>query len=133
MAITEPTVSFHAVTSSASTAVKSTARLSTGVYTSCTHTASSGTAHPTSGAADCVVTNLLDNYQLQSVISKATTAISTSEGLVGVTPVAGLGQTWKLSALSVHDFNIFRKLVAEAINTLDKKIEDILKVTAPTC
>ena len=142
MGITEPTVTHHGFvggatptdcTSGKNAALcpKSTARLSTGIYTSCTHT-SSGTTAPTSGSSDCVVTNLLDNYQVTHGVSKTATTIKAGDGLSAI-KTAVIGDTHTTAALSIHDFNLFRKLVAEAINTLDKKIESILAITAPSC
>jgi len=70
---------------------------------------------------------------IQSPLVKTAGAVTgNSDGLSYPNGVV-MGNTIKLTALSLHDFNLFRKLVAEAINTLDKKIEDILKVTAPSC
>ena len=37
------------------------------------------------------------------------------------------------TALSIADFNTFRKNVAAAIRTLDDKIREMLAVTTPTC
>ena len=127
MGITDPTVSYLACTAS-SCSPKTTARSSTGIYTSCS------TSTPSSGTADCVATNLLDTYYLNTAIaSAASTSISASEGLAAITTVALGKTTHKNIALTVHDFNLFRKKVAEAINTLDKKIESILAISAPTC
>ena len=127
MGIADPTVSYLACTAS-SCSPKTTARSSTGIYTSCS------TSTPSSGTADCVATNLLDTYYLQGAIGNAASAtVAAADGLGAITTVALDKTNHKNVALTVHDFNLFRKKVAEAINTLDKKIEDILKVTAPTC
>ena len=132
MGIADPTVSYLACSSS-SCSPPTTARSSTGIYTSCS------TSTPSSGTADCVATNLLDDYYLSGVIgSAASTSIAKHDGIQAVTTVA-LGKTnsgtsiFKDVALTVYDFNLFRKKVAEAINTLDKKIESILHISAPTC
>ena len=130
--IADPTVSYLACTAS-SCSPPDAARSSTGIYTSCS------TSTPSSGTADCVATNLLNTYYLSGAIgSAASTSIPATNGIGAVTTVA-LGKTSSGSsihkdvALTVHDFNLFRKKVAEAINTLDKKIESILAISAPTC
>ena len=127
MGIADPTVSYLACTAS-SCSPPDAARSSTGIYTSCS------TSTPSSGTADCVATNLLDTYYLQGAIgSAASTSISAADGLAAVTTVALGKANHKDIALTVNDFNLFRKKVAEMINTLDKKIESILAITAPTC
>jgi len=125
--IADPTVSYLACTAS-SCSPPTTARSSTGSYTSCS------TSTPSSGTADCVATNLLDTYYLQGAIGSAASAtVSKSDGLAAITTEALGKTTHKNIALTVHDFNLFRKKVAEAINTLDKKMESILAISAPTC
>ena len=68
------------------------------------------------------------------------TAISAGSGLAAIS-TSILGQldgssvktTIDNTALSIADFNIFRKNVAAAVRTLDDKIREMLAVTSPTC
>lgn len=132
--ITAPTVSYLACTAS-SCAPPATARSSSGIYNTC------ATTTPSKGTSDCVATNLLDSYILAHGLttssSTGTIPASTSTGLgaIAVKALTSSGTSFSMdkTALSLTDFNNFRKKVAEAINTLDKKIEDILKITAPSC
>jgi len=123
--IAAPTVSNLACTTSCSP--PSTARSSTGIFSSCSTTA------PSKGTADCVATNLLDTYYVQGVGTTGGKTVKAEGGLAEHKTVKIAETKNSDTALSVNDFNIFRKKVAEAINTLDKKMEQILGVTAPTC
>ena len=83
-----------------------------------------------------------NSYTLEHVLygsgATATTAISAASGLAEISTTA-LGQldsatvTITNTALSVYDFNVFRKRVAAAVRTLDDKIREILAVSAPSC
>ena len=82
-----------------------------------------------------------NTYELEHVLygSGATaTAISASRGLAPIS-TSKLSQldtsstTITNTALSVHDFNVFRKRVAAAVRTLDDKIREILTVRPPSC
>jgi len=83
-----------------------------------------------------------DSYALTKVLygngATATSAISAAKGLAQITTsmLTQLDKTTATidnTALSIADFNTFRKNVAAAIRTLDDKIREILAVTAPTC
>ena len=82
-----------------------------------------------------------DTYALEHVLygtSATATEIPAASGLATIT-TSILGQldtsptTITNTALSVHDFNIFRKRVAAAVRTLDDKIREMLAVSKPTC
>ena len=77
-----------------------------------------------------------DQFADEGTVFVAAAAAAITGNTDGLTlPAKGekLAQTTTSTALSLHDFNLFRKIVAEAINTLDKKIESILAITAPSC
>jgi len=83
-----------------------------------------------------------DSYALTKVLygtgATATSAISAAKGLAQITTsmLTQLDKTTATidnTALSIADFNTFRKNVAAAIRTLDDKIREILAVTPPTC
>ena len=135
MGITAPTVKHHGYTfkttctsaTAAAPCPTATAPSSSGAYSTC------ATSTPSAGTSDCVATNLLDNYVLQTAIGSAIATIPATGGLAAYSATYLGKSSIYHTALSINDFNIFRKLVAEAINTLDKKIEQILAVTAPSC
>ena len=82
-----------------------------------------------------------DAYVLTKVIhgtGSTATAISAASGLAAIATSAmdkldDAATTIDNTALSITDFNTFRKNVAAAIRTLDDKIREILAVTDPTC
>ena len=82
-----------------------------------------------------------NSYALTKVLygnGATATAISAASGLAAIATSAmvrldSAATTIDNSALSITDFNTFRKNVAAAIRTLDDKIREILAVTAPTC
>ena len=84
-----------------------------------------------------------DSYGLFTKILYANgataTAITASKGLAAIATsqfqelVKSGATTIDNTALSIADFNIFRKNVAAAIRTLDDKIREMLAVTSPTC
>jgi len=120
--IAAPTVTY-------STSAPATVRAA-GDFTSCIKT-------PTSGStADCVATDLLDSYTLAAVVA-GTASTSPSYSITGLTisaaKTASTATDGTDSSLSIADFNTFRKRVAQAINTLDKKFEALLAVSKPTC
>jgi len=132
--IAAPTVKHHGYTASstctsttaAAPCPTSTVRSSSGEYSSC------ATSTPSAGTSDCVASNLLDNYVLQGAVGSATATVAATGGLASYSAKVA-GTTFTTTALTINDFNIFRKLVAEGLNTLDKKIESILAITAPSC
>ena len=82
-----------------------------------------------------------NSYALEHVLygnGATATAISAASGLAAIS-TSILGQldtsatTITNTALSVYDFNVFRKRVAAAVRTLDDKIREILAVSSPTC
>ena len=82
-----------------------------------------------------------NTYALEHVLygqGATATAITAASGLAAIS-TSILGQldtsptTIKNTALSVYDFNIFRKRVAAAVRTLDDKIREILEVSSPSC
>ena len=82
-----------------------------------------------------------NTYALEHVLygtGATATAITGASGLAAIS-TSILGQldtsptTITNTALSVHDFNIFRKRVAAAVRTLDDKIREILEVSSPSC
>ena len=112
-----------------------TARVAAG--TAATTSFSSCAAPGAVGNTDCVAGDLLDNYVIVSPIRSGavTQADFTAIGIM-VTTTAGtnnVGTDIDDTGLSIADFNNFRKRVAVAIDALDRKIEDILRVTNPTC
>ena len=134
MGIAAPTVKHHGYTASstctsttaAAPCPTSTVRSSSGEYSSC------ATSTPSAGTSGCVASNLLDNYVLQGAVGSGTATVPATGGLASYGAKVA-GTTFTTTALTINDFNIFRKLVAEGLNTLDKKIESILAITAPSC
>ena len=82
-----------------------------------------------------------NSYALTKVLygnGATATAISAASGLAAIATSAmdkldDAATTIDNTALSITDFNTFRKNVAAAIRTLDDKIREILAVTDPTC
>ena len=75
------------------------------------------------------------NYVLASnAIADDTNACTPPTGIT-LTNTAGvaLANTAAATALSLENFNTFRKQVATAISTLDKKIDEILDKATLTC
>ena len=75
------------------------------------------------------------NYVLASnAIADDTNACTPPTGIT-LTNTAGvaLANTAAATALSLENFNTFRKQVATAISTLDKKIDEILNKATLTC
>jgi len=124
LSIAAPTVTY-------STSAPATTRAS-GEFTSCA-------SSPTSGStADCVATDLLDEYTITNGVAGVggTIAKSSTTGLAAITVLyqsTAASLSTSNTAISIADFNNFRKRVAQAINALDKKIEAILAISAPSC
>ena len=57
----------------------------------------------------------------------------TNFGQIRNNPAANTAINAGNAALSVRDFNVFRKRVANAIDTLDDKITEILNAPRPGC
>jgi len=84
-----------------------------------------------------------NTYALEHVLygsGASASDISAASGLAAITKSpAILAQldsgttTIKNTALSVHDFNVFRKRVAAAVRTLDDKIRELLAQSSVTC
>ena len=84
-----------------------------------------------------------NSYALTKVLygnGATATAISAASGLAAIATSAmelldgsSVATTISNTALSITDFNTFRKNVAAAIRTLDDKVREILAVTTPTC
>ena len=83
-----------------------------------------------------------NTYALTSVLygnGATETAIAAADGLAAISASvltqldANVATTITNTALSVHDFNVFRKRVAAAVRTLDDKIREILEVSSPSC
>ena len=82
-----------------------------------------------------------NTYELKYVLygnGATETAISAADGLKAIsasetTQLDDSKTTITNTALSVYDFNIFRKRVAAAVRTLDDKIREILEVSSPSC
>ena len=97
----------------------------------------------TETATDCVASALLDPYAINPIASGTIlTGNTLSQSADGLTftlrqlvdnPPAGTPLDTRRLALSVADFNIFRKRVAFAIDALDDKITQILNVPRPSC
>ena len=96
----------------------------------------------TANARDCVAGDLLDNYDLIKTVNAAAAGGLTANQVAAFTAIGlnlldttqnNLGTAIDDTALSIADFNNFRKRVAVAIDELDRKFEDILQVTNPTC
>ena len=93
---------------------------------------------------DCVASALLDNYNIQLLVINAAGNTLTGFAAAGLTVGPGTFQSIAdgtvaaavdsaTAALSVQDFNVFRKRVAMAIDTLDDKITEILNIPRPGC
>ena len=100
-----------------------------GDFTTCEGNPADGTT------PDCVVTNLLDSYTIQSAVNGDNQANYAVAGINVNGNGVRIGNTadGSDSALSLLDFNIFRKRVAVALNKLDEKFEALLKVALPNC
>ena len=111
------------------------------------NTGAFNTCAATPSATDCVATALLDTYFIEPLVIGPAVGINTLTGFddgLMVNPGAfreiangPLSATMPVdaanAALSVQDFNVFRKRVALAINTLDDKITEILNTPRPGC
>ena len=97
----------------------------------------------TETATDCVASALLDPYEINPIASgtirTGNTLSNFGDGLTFTlrelvdNPPAGTPLDTRTLALSVADFNVFRKRVAIAIDALDDKITQILNVPRPGC
>ena len=76
-------------------------------------------------------------YTIVSPLAAMAKAITFPTGLTGPTTTTALATaapvTGQNSALSIEDFNIFRQKVAEAFNSVQNKIDQILNVTDVDC
>ena len=91
------------------------------------------------GTADDLVNPTSGTYSLTNAVLShiAAGAFTNTAGLVTQAPaisaVMATGANPNAVAISVADFNQFRLLVGEAIDLLDKKIDEMLNVQALTC
>ena len=90
------------------------------------------------GSNDCVAGNLLDNYQIINPITGGTAIADNSAfNPIGLNlanlAVNQAGNGITNTALSLADFNNFRKRVAVALDALDRKFEEMVRVANPNC
>ena len=90
------------------------------------------------GTADDLLNPTSGTYSIGAVLSHiAAGTFTNTVGLVTQAPVISAqmatGANPNLVGISVNDFNAFRLLVGEAIDLLDKKIDEMLDVQALTC